>query len=25
MMYVHEPTRRRQSRDLAEFVTRACR
>jgi carboxypeptidase C (cathepsin A) len=25
MMYVHEPTRRRQSKDLAEFVTRACR
>jgi carboxypeptidase C (cathepsin A) len=24
MMYVHEPTRRQQSKDLADFVTRAC-
>ncbi|MGN6575596.1 MAG: S10 family peptidase [Nocardioides sp.] len=24
MMYVHEPTRRQQSKDLAEFVARAC-
>ena len=24
MMYVHEPTRRQQSADLAAFVTRAC-
>ena len=24
MMYVHEPSRRQQSKDLAEFVARAC-
>jgi carboxypeptidase C (cathepsin A) len=24
MMYVHEPTRRQQGKDLAEFVARAC-
>jgi carboxypeptidase C (cathepsin A) len=24
MMYVHEPSRRQQSADLADFVTRAC-
>ena len=24
MMYVHEPSRLQQSRDLADFITRAC-